>query len=145
MKKHRVVLLCAVLAALTGACGKSNSGESALIPQDLLHHRFVLVSSDGKDFSANKRIPSIEFNEGLRISGTACNQFTGQGHLAGNILTVKQLASTKMLCVDPDLNELENLLQRVLSEGAQLRLNGQNLVIRQNGHELLYKRNDWVR
>ena len=145
MKEHIAVFLCVVLAALTIACVKNYGGNSTITQQDLLHHRFVLVSSDGKDFSTKERVPSIEFNEGMHISGAACNRFTGQGRLVGNMLTVEQLASTKMFCVDPDLNELESLLVRMLSQGAELRLDGQNLVIRQGGHELLYKFRDWIR
>ena len=147
MKKHVVVFLCAMLAVLTAACGKKLCGGQAITQQDLIHHRFVLVSADGKDFSAKDRVPSIEFNEGLHISGAVCNRFTGQGRLVGNVLTVEQMASTKMLCVDPDLSELESLLARMLSEGAELRLggDGQRLVIRQGKHKLIYKLSDWIR
>ena len=144
MKKHIAVSLCAVLTALTMACLKNAKGNNAITQQDLLHHRFVLVSSDGKDFSAKERVPSIEFNEGLHISGDACNRFTGQGRLVGNVLTVEHLASTKMFCAGPDLNELESMLARMLSSGVELCFDGQILVIRQGGHELLYKLSDWV-
>ena len=145
MKKQIAVLLCAVLAALTVACGKNPGEDYAISRQNLLHHRFVLVSSDGKNFSAKERVPSIEFNEGLHVSGAVCNRFAGQGRLVGNVLFVEQLASTKMFCMDPDLNELEDLLVRMLSAGAELRLDGQSLVVRQGGHELLYKLSDWFR
>ncbi|MCL1889341.1 MAG: META domain-containing protein [Desulfovibrionaceae bacterium] len=145
MKKHIVAAFYVALLALTAACGKNPGGDYVITQEDLLHHRFVLVSSDGKNFSAKERIPAIEFNEGLRVSGVVCNRFTGQGRLAGNVLAVDQLASTKMLCADPDLNELENLLTRMLSEGAELRIEGADLAVRQGGHELLYKISDWVR
>ena len=141
MRKY-IVIFCAALAALMAACGKKPGGDHAIARQDLLHRRFVLVSSDGKNFSARERVPSIEFNEGLRISGAVCNRFAGQGRLAGNVLFVEQLASTKMFCMDPDLNELEDLLARMLSGGAELRFDGRNLVIRQGEHELLYTLND---
>ncbi|MCL1916318.1 MAG: META domain-containing protein [Desulfovibrionaceae bacterium] len=144
MKKY-IVVFCAALLALTVACWKNPGVDYVITQEDLLHHRFVLVSSDGKNFSAKERIPAIEFNEGLRVSGVVCNRFTGQGRLAGNLLTVEQLASTKMFCADPDLNELESLLTRMLSEGAELCLEGADLAIRQGGHELLYKISDWVR
>ena len=139
MKKYATVIFCTALAVLTVACWKNPGGGYAITQQDLLHHRFILVASAGKDFSAKERVPYIEFNEGLRVSGAVCNQFTGQGRLAGNVLTVEQLVSTKMFCMDPDLNELEHLLARMLSEGVELRFDGPNLMIRQGGHELLYK------
>ena len=144
MKKYMTMALCAALMVLTTACGKQPGASHTITHQDLLHHRFLLVSSDGKDFNAKERVPSIEFNEGLRVSGAVCNRFTGQGRLTGNILTVEQVASTKMLCIDHDLSELENLLLRMLSEGVELRLDGQNLVVYQGGHVLVYKLSDWV-
>jgi len=139
------LLACLLPLIVTLAAGVTMAGDSAITQQDILHHRFVLVSVDGKDFSAKEPVPSIEFNEGLRIYGAVCNRFRGQGRLVGNVLTVEQLASTKMLCADPDINELENLLTRMLSEGAELRLDGQRLMVRQGEHELLYKLSDWVR
>jgi len=145
MKKHIAMLLCTALAVLTVACGNKLFGGHAITQQDLIHHRFVLVSSDGKNFSAKDRVPSIEFNEGLQISGAACNRFTGQGRLVGNVLTVEKMASTKMFCSDSDFNELENLLARILSEGVELSLDGQHLFLRQGGHKLIYKLSDWVR
>ena len=134
-----------MLAAFTVACGKNSDGDCAITQQALLHHRFVLVSSDGRDFSAKEHVPSIEFNEGLRISGVACNRFVGQGRLAGDVLTVEQMAFTKMFCLDQELNELDSLLARMLSGGVGLRLSGQNLAIRQGGHELVYRLSDLVR
>jgi len=139
------LLTCLLPLIVALAVGVAMAGDSAITQQDLLHHRFVLVSVDGKEFSAQGQVPSIEFNEGLRISGFVCNRFRGQGHLAGSVLTVDQLASTKMLCTDPALNELETLFTRMLSEGVKLRLDGQRLVVRQGGRELVYKLSDWIR
>ena len=59
MKKHIAVILCVVLTALTMACLKNAEGNNAITQQDLLHHRFVLISSDGKDFSTKEHVPSI--------------------------------------------------------------------------------------
>jgi len=132
-------LLCAALLALAPGCGKNPGNDSAMTPQDLAQRHFSLVSFDGKDFSAREPAPSIDFDERLHISGAVCNRFRGQGHLNGNVLTATQLVFTRMLCADQALNELENLLAQMLASGAELRLTGQHLVLRQGGHELRYK------
>lgn len=139
MHKHLAMLLCAALTVLTMACEKRLGGGHAVTQQDLLHHRFVLVSFNGKDFSAKNRVPFIEFNKGMRVSGVVCNRFTGKGLLDGSVLTVEQMISTRRFCSDPDLNELENLLTWMLSGGMELRLYEQHLFLRQDGYELLYK------
>ena len=111
---------------------------------DLLHRRFVLESVDGAAFSSSVKTPDIEFNENFRVSGQMCNRYTGQGELANGVLTVRQMASTKMLCVDQELNALEQLFGVMLREGAAIDLSGTTLTLRQGGHVLVFTLRDWV-
>lgn len=134
-----LVLVGAVLfAAAACASGKSVSRE------DLQHHRFVLSGVDGKPFSATMGAPDIEFNQDFRVAGSMCNRFMGQGELADNVLTVKQMASSKMFCPDETLNSLEAQLAEMLAAGAQVSLEGDSLTLRQGGRELTYTRKDRV-
>lgn len=145
MKKRQLLLLCcAALLLLASACGKNSGGGSMVTLKDLTHHRFVLVSVNGKDFSGHENIPSLEFGEGLHITGAVCNRFMGQGQLKGNILTVDHMASTRMLCADQELNELETNFARMLAAGAELELVGPELVVRQGDTVLRYTLADWV-
>lgn len=132
-----------------GTC-VSCSGSSAGAPSaaDLLHHRYVLTHVDGEEFTGlpDPRIPEISFNENMHISGQMCNRFSGQGELsADGVLTVKQMVSTKMLCVNPKLNKLESTISKMLMDGAQLTLSGENLIVRQGENELIYVRKDLVK
>lgn len=112
---------------------------------DLLHRHFVLISADGVDFSAKEKVPDLEFGEDFRVLGAVCNRFMGQGELESGTLTVKQMASTKMMCLDPELNALEQQFAGMLEAGAVIDFDGKILTLRQGGHTLIYELRDWVR
>lgn len=112
---------------------------------DLRHRRFVLVGMDGAAFPEVEREPDIEFNEDGSVTGRTCNQFHGQGVLENGILRIERMAGTRMFCVQPELNQLENLFSAMMQEGAEVLLDDAGLTLKQGGHELVYKRADWVR
>lgn len=118
--------------------------QVALSEKDLLHHRFVLKTADGVDYSTKERVPTLEFNEGFRVSGGICNRFTGQAKLEGSVLTVKQMASTKMLCVDQALNALETTFAVMLDKGVAVTLADNVLTLSGDGHVLVYELRDLV-
>jgi heat shock protein HslJ len=162
------VLACALLLGLTSlyACGQNRSGAEqpalaqtgsrtspaaggAVAESALLHRRFLLREANGVSFTGSEKIPSLEFNEGFRLSGAVCNRFTAQAELRDGVLRAKQAASTKMLCVDPALNQLESDLYRLLQDGAALELDGAHLRLTGKAGDkpmrLEYEQRDWVR
>lgn len=90
-----------------------------LTQNDLMYHNFVLTEINGKPFEGEK-IPNLAFNEGFRVSGSICNSYTGQGEMVGDILYVRSMAMTKMLCADQNLNDLEFTFANMLMTGAIL-------------------------
>lgn len=143
MKRHSLffMLLVVFSAFALTAC----AGGKAPTQKDLTHHRFVLTSVDGQAYAKTEQLPEIEFLEGFRVAGSMCNRFTGKGELSGNTLTVKQMASTKKLCIDGNLNKLEVQLARMLQAGAEISLDNGTLTLKQGGHVLVYTAKDWVR
>lgn len=139
-RKLTISALCFTFLLAAGCAGSKNMNQ-----KDLLHHRFVLESIDGVPFESSVRTPDIEFGEGFRVYGGICNRYTGQGELADNVLTVKQMASTKMLCADDKLNKFEGQFAQMLSAGAEIAIEGNTLTLKQGGHVLVYKLADWVR
>ena len=111
---------------------------------DLEHRRFVLASMDGATFSAS-RTPDIAFAEGFRVSGQMCNRYMGQGVLDKGVLTVSQMASTKMFCMDAALNTVEEVFSSMLIAGAQADLSGDTLTLSQGGHVLVFTAADVTR
>lgn len=54
-----------------------------------------------------------------RISGNGgCNKLAGAYNLAGDVITFRQVISTRMACVDQDANERESIFLRLLSDHA---------------------------
>lgn len=156
--KHTFFLYIVAVLFVIGLAGcgdgtdkaSASSGDTAeekapsIGQADLLHHRFVLKSVDGVDYSGKERVPDLAFNEGFRISGGICNRFMGQASLDGNLLFAKNMASTKMMCVDQDLNALEGFFPLMLEKGAAIRLEGKTLTLSGDGHVLVYELRDWV-
>ncbi len=107
----------------------------------LLQHSFELAMVDGKALSVEK-IPHIQFNDGMRVSGIICNNFMGQGELANNTLTVAQMATTNMMCPDPKLNELEFKMSEMLMNGATISLNNNVLTLEGSGLTMTFNLRD---
>jgi len=63
----------------------------------------------------------------------------GQGELHGDTLKVKGLASTRMLCAEQQLNELDKLINEMLSQGATVSVEKQQLTLHYRQYTLVYK------
>ena len=135
--------LAPVLSGCTGHGGSMSGNKTAVTQQDLQHHNYTLVTINGKEYTG-ERVPSIEFNEGFRASGSMCNGYTGKAELTDNVLTIKQMASTKMLCVDPVLNQLEADFSTMMMEGANISLQNNMLTLSRDDLSLVFKLRDYV-
>lgn len=130
----RAVLVGFTLFALVSCAGANGVKEA-----DLTHRRFVLETVDGVPFRSSFRTPEIEFGEHSRVFGQVCNRFTGQGEFAGNLLTARALASTRMFCSDEALNKLEWDFSEMLQNGVKITLTEDTLTLSGNGRTLVYK------
>ena len=126
------------IVLLSGCLSSKPVGQN-----DLLYHNFTLAEVNGKPFSGEK-IPNIQFNEGFRISGSVCNAYTGQAEMTGDTLSAPQLASTKMLCFDQELNELEFAFGNMMMAGARLKLENGFLTLEGEGVRLKFKSAEYV-
>lgn len=132
-----------ILAAAMTLSACSLNQNPPLKQTDLQHHRFELLSVDGHTVpAAQGRIPEIEFGSNMHVSGKMCNNFMGQGKLQDNVLTVKGLASTMMLCTDQNLNKWDHVISDVLNNGAAVSLKEQKLTLTQGKHTLVYRLKD---
>lgn len=111
--------------------------------RQLTGRKFVLQQLDGKDFTVEMgRQPFIEFSspeEGLRVNGSACNNFMGQAELSGDTLTMANAAATMMMCVDPQLSAFERDFHQLLRDGVTIELEDGMLTLRGAGRELTYR------
>ncbi|MCL1986019.1 MAG: META domain-containing protein [Betaproteobacteria bacterium] len=136
----RIAANCLLLAALS-ACAASrqsaDGGVGGLNLEDLAGRTYYLVSMDGKNFAGDSA-PELSFVEEGRVAGRACNRFSGTAKIVNGILTAKHAASTRMSCAQPFLNALEQQLSDMLQNGAQVNLDGRQLILARNGHTLMY-------
>lgn len=141
------LLPLALASVLLGGCAMqtTESAQPVVVASDLQHHNFVLQSVDGVTANATQgRGPSLEFGERLHMSGVMCNRFSGFGQLQHGVLTVKNLAMTRMLCSDAQRNQWDGIITQVLHNGAQVTLQQQQLTLSDGTHTLVYTLKDWV-
>lgn len=142
MKKFAALMLAATV--VTGCAGTANHAD--IDATQLQHHRYVLKSVDGKPLSGldASRQPEISFGENMHVAGAMCNRFMGQGKLTGNTLKVDGMAATRMMCIEPQLSELDNVIGTLLGNGAQVNLAGTELTLKNDQHTLVYTLADLV-
>lgn len=118
----------------------AQSGQIPLLPQNLVNRRFVLQSVNGTPFVAKKyaKVPELNFDDKLQVTGIMCNYFSGKATLSGNQLQAENLAMTMMSCNETQLNKLDGQFTKMLSTGAQVCLNGQQLALKSGQYTLTY-------
>lgn len=145
MKK--LMALSVISLVLTGCV---NPGKASVQPEQLTSHRFVLENVNGKAVKNTTTPPEISFNalsdislvNNISVSGAMCNRFSGQGKLSEGELKVKTLAMTRMLCTEPQLNELDQAIGDMLRKGAQVDLTEDQLTLATADKTLMFKRAD---
>lgn len=130
MKNRTLILMGAMLLA---GCATSQPNEKKLA------RSFQLSSVDGQAITAPQGMkPGINFSKEMHVTGVMCNRFFGQGTLEKGVLSVPQMASTRMMCSDQKLNQWEMTLSQMLNAGAKLKLEQNTLTLQGAGHTLVY-------
>ncbi|KLV75216.1 MULTISPECIES: heat shock protein HslJ [Citrobacter freundii complex] len=130
-----VVTLIALSLLMAGCV---SNGKVSVNREQLQHHRFVLQSVNGKAVTATNP-PELSFGENMTVSGKMCNQFHGQGKLSDGELKVKDMAMTRMMCADPQLNALDGIVSEMFKQGAQVDLTADQLTLATAEQTLTYK------
>jgi heat shock protein HslJ len=117
------------------------AGESGLTREFLMHQKFVLVQVNEADYvgPGELPIPTLEFGDDFLVSGRICNNYRGSGELRDDVLSVRAVASTRMLCPDTNLNQLETRFFQMLENGAGLSMDGDRLTLKQGDNSLVFK------
>ena len=136
----RIALYCLLLAALSACAVSRRTADGDTVGpslDDLAGRTFYLVSMDGKNVEGVDA-PELSFTREGRVFGSACNRFSGTVNMVNGTLTAKHAASTRMACLQPFLNELEQTLSDMLQNGARASLDGRRLTLARDGHTLVY-------
>jgi len=137
----RIAVCCLLLSALS-ACAAGQrpvDGKAGGVNlEDLAGRTYYLVRMNGQDV-AGANAPELSFSADTgRASGRACNRFTGAASIENGTLTLKHIASTRMACFQPFLNEMEQIVFDMLQNGARISLDGQELTLTRGDHTLVY-------
>ncbi|WP_438336158.1 META domain-containing protein [Providencia hangzhouensis] len=136
-----------ILGLLLAACQTHQvnaRNDDQALENKLMHHRFILTEVNGKTISSKQTVPSLAFGEKMFVSASMCNDFNGFGNIKNAKITVKNLSKTELECVDEDLSKWDSIINRVLSDGAVISLNNNQLVLIQGHYKLVYALRDYV-
>ncbi|MBV8874545.1 MAG: heat shock protein HslJ [Metakosakonia sp.] len=137
----RIITLLAFGVLLSG-CVSHGVSKNSVNETQLAQHRFVLETVNGQTVEKGENPAEIHFDNKMVVSGSMCNRFTGQGKLSEGTLTVKKMAMTRMMCVDAQRNALDNIIGKMLSEGAQVDLTDGQLTLTTADQTLIYTQAD---
>jgi heat shock protein HslJ len=123
--------LAAALAACSLPAGGLTGGEPALAGSE-----WTLVSLKGKPPLAGTTI-TLKFEADTAGGSSGCNSYGGPYTARGGRLTITDVASTMMACLEQDLMEQEALYLQTLSQAAGYRATDDQLEIQDAGGETI--------
>lgn len=109
-----------------------------LTMSSLANHVFILTKVNGVEYSG-EQMPLIEFSENSMVFGKICNNFNGHAKLTDETLTISPIASTRMMCPQTELNQMEHQFFEMLEKGATITMDGTNLIFKQGGNTFIFK------
>ena len=133
MKSKQVIVIVIALAILLAGCSSGTSDSSSL--EGIRWH---LVALEGEQPLAGTAPPSAEFSEGQINGSTGCNHFFGGYEVSGSDMTISDVASTEMACLDPEgLMDQEQAFLSALAAVAGYNLAGERLELLDAGGSVL--------
>ncbi|MGE6811976.1 META domain-containing protein [Pseudoalteromonas sp. HL-AS2] len=119
--------LAAIPMLIIGLCVGCASTQTVTSEQ-LKHTQWQLSRIDGLAIPPSFNA-SVGFIEALQVNGFAgCNKFFGEGELDDSSLTVNKIGMTRKSC-GQQLDKFEQQLLHALQQGAQLKMQDQQLVM----------------
>ena len=127
MRLAATFLTSLVLLASCGGNPRTNQAEAVETKavSDLWGTSWRLVELQGA--AALEGVEAtLEFPEAGRITGNgSCNRFSGSVEVTGNSIMIRQLASTRMACIEPAANRQELDYLKALEASGQYSLQTQ--------------------
>ncbi|WLT05635.1 META domain-containing protein [Gilliamella apis] len=138
MKKSLLLLSVSVIFNLSG-CTSSNSIKE----QDLMHHHYVLMENNGLSLPVFKNA-DLEFGENMIMIGKMCNEFSAQTRLENNMIKGQIITMTNNKCQNKQLDLLDNVIKKLIIDGANIQLIDTKLVLKNNQDTLIFQLKDYM-
>ncbi len=131
------VSLVALLLVSCSSTERTAAAPTKPVNQTILEKSYILQSVNGKKTEFARPV-TMEFDKNLRIAGQICNRYTGQAELKGNLLSVKAMARTMMMCPDQQVNELETTFAKMMEAGAEITASDTEVTLKQAETTLVF-------
>lgn len=136
MKLTKLFFFILITSLMTlQSCKTTQNKDTSNSP---LEGKWILKSLNGESASSifTHKIPTLNFDfEKQRVFGSGgCNSYGGNYSLTKDKLTVSNVISTMMACIGA---EKEGEFFRVLSKTSDISVNGQELILKQEGKTVL--------
>ena len=138
MKKSLLLLSVSVIFNLSG-CTSSNS----ITEQDLMHHHYVLMQNNGLSLPVFKKA-DLEFGENMIMIGKICSEFSAQVKLENNMIKGQIINMTNNKCQNKQLDLLDNVIKKLIIDGANIQLIDTKLVLKNNQDTLIFQLKDYM-
>ena len=139
MKKSLLLLLSASLIFNSTGCAFSNS----INEQDLMHHHYILMENNGLSLPIFKNV-DLEFGENMIMIGKICSEFLAQVKLENNMIKGQIINMTNNKCQNKQLDLLDNVIKKLIIEGANVQLIGTKLVLRNNQDTFIFQLKNYM-
>ena len=139
MKKSLLLLLSASLIFNSTGCAFSNS----INEQDLMHHHYILMENNGLSLPIFKNV-DLEFGENMIMIGKICSEFLAQVKLENNMIKGQIINMTNNKCQNKQLDLLDNVIKKLIIDGANIQLIDTKLVLKNNQNTLIFQLKDYM-
>lgn len=139
MKKSLLLLLSASLIFNSTGCAFSNS----INEQDLMHHHYILMENNGLSLPIFKNV-DLEFGENMIMIGKICSEFLAQIKLENNMIKGQIINMTNNKCQNKQLDLLDNVIEKLIIDGANIQLIDTKLVLKNNQDTLIFQLKDYM-
>ena len=134
-----VLLLSASLIFKLSGCTSSN----IIKEQDLMHHHYVMMETNGLSLPVFKKA-DLEFGENMIMIGKMCNEFSAQTRLKNNMIKGQIINMTYNKCQNNQLDLLDNVIKKLIIDGANVQLIDTKLVLKNNQDKLIFQLKDYM-
>lgn len=139
MKKIMTLTAIVGLSVLLAACSNTkNNTDKSIVGS------YVLVSVNDQPLP-NTIPPVLNVTEDsdvtkIQVDGKMCNIFNGQAIYQNGVLQAADgVAMTRVFCSEPVLNDLDKLIGDMLTNGAQVEKQKDQLVLKSGENTLIYQ------
>lgn len=108
-----------------------------------MHHHYILMENNGLSLPIFKNV-DLEFGENMIMIGKICSEFLAQIKLENNMIKGQIINMTNNKCQNKQLDLLDNVIKKLIIDGANIQLIDTKLVLKNNQDTLIFQLKDYM-